>query len=135
MNVTIVGRIGGDPEIKFTQSGTAMLTISVAENHRRFNKDTQQWEDVRTDWHRVTMFGPKAEALVDELRKGQRVIVVGDLESRQFETREGEKRTAWGVKASEVGVIPSANMSSATQGGGSQQVRADDPWASDLPPF
>ena len=110
-----------------------MLTISVAENHRRFNKDTQQWEDARTDWHRVTMFGPKAEALVDELRKGQRVIVVGDLESRQFETREGEKRTAWGVKASEVALIPDTRSQSSGGYGAQASPAAHDPWATPAP--
>lgn len=125
--ITIIGRIG-QVEVRWTPAGKAVLNGSVAVNRRKFNRDTQQWEDIGTDWHKFNLWEKKAEAAAEAVVKGALVIVVGELESRDFE-KDGVKRTAWEIRAQEVGVIASVSS-----GGGGFQKSAgsapvdDDPW-------
>lgn len=121
-SIIAIGNLTGDPELVFGQSGTPRLTFSIAENIRA-NKDGQ-WVDVRTDFHRVTVWRKKAETLAEALRKGMPVIVVGDLESRTVE-KDGSKTTYWGITAREVGIIPRDQQG---QGSRPAQSQAADPW-------
>ena len=140
--ITVVGRVG-QVDLKFLANGKAVLNGSVAVNRRKFNRDTQQWEDIGTDWHKFNLWEKKAEAAAEAVVKGALVIVVGELESRDFE-KDGAKRTAWEIRAQEVGVIASVSSG----GGGFQKSAGSasepDPWAttsgpshpiSDQPPF
>ena len=121
--ITIVGRIG-QAELKFTPNGRAVLNASVAVDREKYNKDTRQHEKVGTDWHRFDLWGAKAEAAVEAVTKGTLVIVTGALESRDYETRDGEKRTVWEIRATEVGVIPTAKRTTTP-------AAETDPWATD----
>lgn len=125
--IAVTGNVGS-AEMRFTSSGKAALNLSVAVNRRRFNKQTNEWEDAGTDWYRATLWGAKAEAAVELVTKGTRVIVTGDLESREWDNREGVKQTSWEIRAQEIGIVPRA-----ASGGGSrptqQGAQADDPWA------
>jgi single-strand DNA-binding protein len=109
-NLTITGNVGSI-ELKFTSAGKAVVSISVADTRRRFNKDTNAWEDAGTDWHRVTAWEKKAELYAETINKGDRVVVVGDLVSREYETTSGGKRTAWDIKADTIGIVPKAKSS------------------------
>lgn len=125
-NIHIIGNLG-TVELKFTPSGKAVLNGSVAVNRRRFTNG--EWVDAGTDWHRFSVWGDKAETYAEHLDRGQRVIVTGSLESRDYETAAGEKRTAWEVKATEIGIVPRAPRQATTNA---------DPWAQggdDVPPF
>lgn len=83
--VQIIGRLGADPELSYTKSGLAALTLSIATSDRY--KDAEgQWRDV-TDWHRVAFYGKRAEAIARNLSKGSQVYVEGKLKT----TRVGEK--------------------------------------------
>ena len=126
--VTITGNIGS-VDLKFIPSGKAVLEGSVAVNRRRFDRQKNEWADVGTDWHRFSVWGERAELLAEHLTKGMRVVVLGELESREWETKEGQKRTAWDIKATEVGIVPKASGQGrpAPQSGGQQQQQ--DPWA------
>ncbi|WP_102508152.1 single-stranded DNA-binding protein [Sanguibacter massiliensis] len=119
--ITVVGRIG-QAELKFTPSGKAVLNGSVAKQKRSRNA-AGEWEDSGVDWHRFALWGAKAEAAADVVTKGVLVVLTGDLESRDFETRDGEKRTVWEIRAQEVGVIPTAQRATRTA------APAQDPWA------
>lgn len=110
-DVTITGNIG-EPNLKFTPQGKAVLEFSLAENHSK--KDGTEWVDDGTTWRRVSIWEKKAEALAEQLKKGDRVIVVGQERLREFETQEGKGKSLE-VKARDVGVIP--KISSGNSGG------------------
>jgi single-strand DNA-binding protein len=141
--VTVVGNITGDPELRFTQSGAAVANFTVVKNRRRLNQQTQQWEDAGADFYRVNVWRQLAENITESLRKGDRVMVCGKLESRDFETREGEKRISWEITADAVGpdlrfATAQVRKADRQQGGYSQQggqgggyggPPQDDPWS------
>ena len=117
--ITIVGNVGS-AELKFTAAGKALLSLSVAHNRRRVNPTTREWEDAGTDWYRCSLWGERAEAAVETVVKGARVVVVGELESREYAV-DGATRTAWEIRASDVGVVARAS--------GGRVSPAADPWA------
>ena len=89
--VTITGRLGADPELTFANSGMAITKMRVVTDRRV--KDGDEWKSIDTSWHYVTAFGPCAEGAAEELRKGDLVILQGTLKQREYETKEGEKRS------------------------------------------
>lgn len=101
--ITIVGALGADPEIRFTPSGKAVASFQVAVNKRRKDQ-SGAWVDDGADWFSVQAWGTLAENVAESLTKGTRVIVTGRLESREWEDREGNKRTSWEITAQGVGV-------------------------------
>lgn len=131
-DISFQGNIGNS-ELRFTNSGKALLSFSVAENHRK--KDGTQWIDDGTTWWRVTAWEKQAEALAEHAVKGARVIVTGQVRSREYE-KDGEKRTSYDVTARHVGIVPKSDAPRQQQ----PAQPADDPWStqgagSDEPPF
>lgn len=102
-NITVVGNIVADPELRFTPSGAAVCNFRIASTPRSFNKQTNQWEDGEALFLTVNVWRQAAENVAESLSKGMRVIVTGRLNQRQYETREGEKRHVYEVEADEVG--------------------------------
>jgi single-strand DNA-binding protein len=102
--ITVVGRLGRDPEIRFVGEGLPLMTMTLAENERR--KRNGEWVDV-TEWHRVTMFGNRAEPLSNILKKGQMVFVEGSLQSNQWTDKEGNERTGWNIIARDIKFVSS----------------------------
>jgi len=100
--IDIEGRLGSDPELRFTKSGTAFVTFSVAVTDRK--RDGDQWVDGDTSWFQVTAWKNLAQNIADSLVKGDLVAVKGRMSQRSWVTQEGEKRTAYGVSASMVAV-------------------------------
>ena len=88
--VILVGHLGGDPESRFTQGGTAVATFSVATNESRKNSEGN-WED-HTEWHRCVLFGKQAETAAEYVKKGQMVYVEGRLQTRSWEDKDGLTR-------------------------------------------
>lgn len=123
--IAITGNVG-QVELRFTPAGAPVLNGSVAVNRRRFNKQTNTWEDAGTDWHRFALWGERGEAAAEVITKGTRVVVIGQLESRDFE-KDGQKRTAWEIRADEIGIIAKPTRGSAPA------ARKDDPWATTAP--
>lgn len=101
--ITIVGNIVADPELRFTPSGAAVVNFRVASTPRRFNSQTNQWEDAEGLFLTCNIWRQAAENVAESLQKGMRVIVNGRLRQRSYETREGEKRTVYEIEADEVG--------------------------------
>src|ERR1051326_4877598 len=87
--VTLIGRLGKDAEQKFTPSGIAVSTFSLATSRRYKDPATQEWKDA-TDWHNLVHW--RSENIFQYLRKGTRIYVEGRLQTRSYETREGMKR-------------------------------------------
>jgi single-strand DNA-binding protein len=101
-SVTLVGNITRDPELRFTPSGQATVTFGLAVNRRWQNRQTQEWEEA-TSFFDVVCWREMAENASESLARGSRVIVVGRLEQRSWETPEGEKRSKIEVVADEIG--------------------------------
>lgn len=89
--VMLVGHLGGDPESRYTQSGTAVANFNVATNESRKNAEGG-YQD-HTEWHRCVLFGKSAETAAQYLKKGQMVYIEGRLRTRSWEDKDGNKRT------------------------------------------
>jgi len=90
--VMIIGNLGSDPEIKYSQSGTAIANLRIATAENRKNSDGE-WE-ARTEWHRLVLFGRQAEVCKDYLHKGSKIYVEGRLQTRSWEDQNGQKHYA-----------------------------------------
>lgn len=88
--VILIGNLGGDPELKYTGSGTAVTTLSVATNETW--KDESGNKQERTEWHRVVMWRRLAEVAGEYLRKGSKIYVEGRLRTRSWDDKDGVKR-------------------------------------------
>lgn len=134
VNVDFVGNLTAQPELRFTSGGAAVVGFTVACTERRFNKDTQAWEDGDATFMRCSAWRTFAENL-SELPKGARVFVKGRLKQRSYETREGENRTVFEVQVDACG--PDVKFHPALHNRpdrGQQsrpQSRDEDPWGSD----
>ncbi|MDP9418754.1 MAG: single-stranded DNA-binding protein [Actinomycetota bacterium] len=109
-NVTLVGNVTRDPELRYTASGQAMAKFGLAVNRRWQNRQTQAWEE-STSFFNVVAWQEMAENIGESVQKGARIIVTGRLEQRSWE-QEGDKRSVVEVVADEVG--PSLRWATAT---------------------
>lgn len=100
-NVTLIGNLVEDPELRFTPSGVAMARMRLAVN-RRWRTDDGEWKE-DTSFFTATLWRDQAEHAAESLQKGARVIVVGRLEQRSWETPEGDKRSVVEVQVDEIG--------------------------------
>jgi single-strand DNA-binding protein len=98
--VLLVGNLGADPELRFTQGGQAVLNIRLATTERYLDRE-KHWQE-RTDWHSVVVWGKRAEALAKLLRKGGQIAVEGGIRTSSYDDREGNKRYKTEVHASNV---------------------------------
>lgn len=93
-STTVLGNIVSDLELRFTNSGKALANVTVAVNEKKFNRQTNQYEDGETWFARGTLWGSLAENAANSLSKGDRVIGSGRIRQRDYETKQGEKRTS-----------------------------------------
>ena len=115
---TATGNIGQEPEIKYSQGGTAFLNLSIAVTPRRFNKQTSQWENKGDDaWLRATFFNDQAEKLGEILHKGMQISVSGTLMRREWTSQDGRTGESWELdNARFLGIVPKPqNASQASQ--------------------
>jgi single-strand DNA-binding protein len=99
----LVGNLGMDPELKFTQGGQAVLRIRLATTESFVNKGGERQE--RTDWHTVVVWGKRAEALNKILSKGRSIWVEGRIQTRSWEDKDGGKRYATEINANNIGLV------------------------------
>jgi single-strand DNA-binding protein len=109
-NVTVIGNLTADPELRFTASGVAMVNISVADS-RRYQDRNGDWQE-DTSFFRGTCWRDMAENVAESLPKGARVVISGRLKQRTWETAEGEKRNVVELDIQEIG--PSLRWATAT---------------------
>jgi len=155
--ITIIGNLVADPELRFTPAGQPVATFRVASTPRIRDAASGEWKDGDSLFLTCNVWRQAAENVAESLQRGMRVIVSGRLRQRNYETKEGEKRTVYEVEVDDVGPslrnasakVTRANRSSGgfsggqgggNQGGGNQSSggqgssgsgRAEDPWASD----
>ncbi|WP_127843061.1 single-stranded DNA-binding protein [Actinomyces wuliandei] len=101
--ITVVGNLTADPEMRFTPSGAAVASFTVASTPRTFDRQAQEWRDGETLFMRCSIWRDAAENVAESLTKGTRVIVQGRLVQRSFTTREGENRTVVEMQVDEIG--------------------------------
>src|SRR5213083_2461098 len=135
--ITVVGNLTADPELRFTPSGAAVASFTVASTPRTFDRTSNEWKDGEALFLRCSIWRQAAENVAESLTRGMRVVAQGRLKQRSYETREGEKRTVIELDVDEIG--PSLKYATAkvarvqrSGGGGygSQGGGGDDPWAS-----
>lgn len=115
---TATGNIGQEPEIKYSQKGTAYLNVSIAVTPRRFNKQSQQWENRGDDaWLRATFFNDDAERYAEVLHKGSKVTISGTLVRNTFNRTDGTVGESWELDGARfLGIVPKPqNASQASQ--------------------
>ena len=117
--ITLVGNLTDRPELRFTASGVPVCNFTVAVTPRTFDKQSQQWVDGTTAFHKATAWRQLAQALA-ELEKGTRVIVQGNLEQENYVSKEGDKRSTWKVVVSAGG--PELSFATKAQAAPVQQV-------------
>jgi len=98
--VILIGRLGQDPELKYTPSGTAVANFSLATSDSWTDKSGQKQE--RTEWHRVVVWGKLAELCNQYLAKGRQAFVEGGLQTRSWEGKDGQKRYTTEINAKTV---------------------------------
>jgi len=96
--VILIGRLGRDPELRYTADGTPVATFTMATTETRKNKDGTKSE--RTEWHRIVAWRKLGEVAGEYLKKGRLVYVEGSIQSREFEGRDGVKRKTFEIVAS-----------------------------------
>ncbi|QHO92364.1 single-stranded DNA-binding protein [Actinomyces sp. 432] len=101
--VTITGNLAADPELKFTPSGKAVASLTIADTPRRYDQATGQWVDGETLWLRGSLWQEAAENAAESLRKGMRVIATGRLVQRRYTTRDGQDRSVIEMQIDEIG--------------------------------
>ena len=154
--ITVVGNLVDDPELRFTPSGAAVANFRIASTPRTFDKQSNEWKDGDALFLSCSVWRQAAENVAESLQRGMRVVVQGRLKSRQYETREGEKRTVFEIEVEEVGPslkyatakVTRANRSGGGGGGfgggaggagggagnsAAGGAPADDPWATPAP--
>jgi single-strand DNA-binding protein len=153
--ITVIGNLTNDPELRFTPSGAAVASFTVASTPRTLDRATNEWKDGEALFLRCSIWRQAAENVAESLQKGARVIVQGRLKQRSFETREGEKRTVIELDVEEIGPslkYATAKVNKAGRGGGGFSgggnggnaggggfngggggAPVDDPWSSPAP--
>jgi single-strand DNA-binding protein len=119
--ITIVGNLTADPELRFTPSGAAVANFTIASTPRTFDRQSNEWKDGETLFMRCSVWREAAENVAESLTRGTSVIAQGRLQSRTFDTKEGEKRTVVEMQVDEIGPTlrrATAKVTKAQRGGG-----------------
>jgi len=136
-NITVVGNLTADPELRYTQGGLAVANFTIASTPRTFDRQANEWKDGEALFMRASVWREFAEHVASTLTKGSRVIASGRLKQRSYETKEGEKRTTIELEVDEIGPslrYATAQITRASSGGGASGGRsgaapvADEPW-------
>lgn len=155
--ITVIGNAVDDPELRFTPGGAAVANLRIASTARKFNRQTNQFEDGDSLYLGVTCWKGHAENVAETVRRGMRLIVTGHLRQKQYEKKDGTRGSSYEIAEAEVAVSlrnATAAVTKATSGQGGQPRRqqpngtssgwggptttGNDPWASQggqEPPF
>jgi|SRR5262245_39624357 len=96
--VILVGRLGRDPETRYTGGGQAVANFSVATDETYKDKNGERQK--RTEWHKIVVWGKQAEIAQQYLKKGSLIFIEGRIQSREWQDKEGQKRTSFEIVAS-----------------------------------
>lgn len=116
--VMLIGNLGADPELRYTQGNQPVLSLRLATTESFNNRAGERQE--RTEWHAVTLWGKRGEALSKFLSKGERIFVEGRIQYRQWEDRDGNKRWSTDIVATNIILLGGRG------GGGGRRDGGDD---------
>ncbi|MGK5110774.1 MULTISPECIES: single-stranded DNA-binding protein [unclassified Geodermatophilus] len=156
--ITVIGNLTSDPELRWTPSGAAVASFTIASTPRTLDRQTQEWKDGDALFLRCSVWRQAAENVAESLTRGSRVMAQGRLKQRSFETKEGEKRSVIELEVDEIGpslryattTVTKTARSGGSSGGGSGaddgptgagRSSSPDPWAAPVggageePPF
>lgn len=130
--VFLIGRIGQDPELRYTQSGTAVTNFSLA-------TDDGGKDNKKTEWHRIMVWDKQAETVCQYMSKGRLILVEGSLQTRKWQDKQGQDRYTTEIKAQRVVFMGSGSGNrepqNHSQGAGEPQPGPGDGWQEDGAPF
>ena len=131
----IIGNLGQDPEIKYTQSGSPVANLSVATSERWKDKNTGEQKE-QTEWHRVVVFGRLAEIAEQYLKKGSKIFIEGKIQTRDWEDAEGNKKYTTEAVAREMTMLDSrasTDSSASSSDNSAKDAAKDDNFEEDIP--
>ncbi len=129
----LVGRLGRDPELRYTQSGTPVANLSLATDESYTDKEGNRQS--RTEWHKVVVWNRQAETVSNYLGKGRLVLIEGLLQTRKWQDQQGNNRYSTEIRAQRVVFMDSGQGGGQEQGQGQTepQEQGEDPFAGDAP--
>jgi single-strand DNA-binding protein len=130
--VILVGRLGRDPETRYTGGGQAVANFSMATDESYKDKNGERQK--RTEWHRITAWGKLAEICQQYLKKGTMVYIEGRIQSREWQDKEGQKRTSYDIVANTMKMLSSRAEGAAAGGGGGSTRSTGDEFESHAAP-
>lgn len=125
----IIGRLGQDPDVRYTQSNTAVANMSIATSERYKDK-SGEWKE-KTEWHKVVAWGRTAEICQEYLKKGSQVYIEGPIQTRQWEDKDGQTRYTTEIKALQMTMLDSKSDNSGS-GAAAQQNQGSKPVSSSV---
>ena len=102
--ITVVGNVTSDPELRHTPAGAATTSFTIAVNERKFNRDSNQYEDAGATFWKCNAWRGMAEHVTASLHKGDHVLLLGTVKDHSFESKDGERRTIKEVEVEEIGL-------------------------------
>jgi single-strand DNA-binding protein len=117
--VILVGRLGRDPETRFTGGGQAVANFSLATDESYKDKNGERQK--RTEWHKIVVWGKQAEIAQQYLKKGSLVFIEGRIQSREWQDKEGQKRTSFEIVANNFRMLGGRGDGAAGGGGGASR--------------
>jgi single-strand DNA-binding protein len=117
--VILVGRLGRDPETRFTGGGQAVANFSVATDETYKDKNGERQK--RTEWHKIVVWGKQAEIAQQYLKKGSLIFIEGRIQSREWQDKEGQKRTSFEIVASNFRMLGGRGDGAPGGGGGASR--------------
>lgn len=121
-DVTLIGNLGGDPELRYTNGGAAVCNFKLATNERFTDKDGNKQE--QTEWHRIVVWGKQAEVCEKYLSKGKQVAIKGQIKTREWEDKDGNRRYTTEITARHVEFL--GERGGGGRSGGSGGSKAND---------
>ncbi len=121
--VILVGRLGRDPETRYTGGGQAVANFSVATDESYKDKNGERQK--RTEWHKIVVWGKQAEIAQQYLKKGSLIFIEGRIQSREWQDKEGQKRTSFEIVANNFRML-GGRAEGAAAGGGASRSSGDD---------
>jgi single-strand DNA-binding protein len=118
--VILVGRLGRDPETRYTGGGQAVANFSIATDETYKDKNGERQK--RTEWHKIVVWGEQAEIAQQYLKKGSLIFIEGRIQSREWQDKEGQKRTSFEIVATNFRMLGGrADGAAAGAGGGAHR--------------
>jgi single-strand DNA-binding protein len=122
--VILVGRLGRDPETRYTGGGQAVANFSVATDESYKDKNGERQK--RTEWHKIVVWGKQAEIAQQYLKKGSLIFIEGRIQSREWQDKEGQKRTSFEIVANNFRMLGGRADGAAAGAGGASRGGGDD---------